>query len=331
MSRAALLTVHPSQFPGQVRSDLLESLRSRQLNHKFLYDGINQTQKWLALHEACSPARTDPDCATVYDKSFEAAIPLISAASVHLVGLGCGGGQKDARLLALLKQARKQIAYSPMDVSAAMVLVARENALAVLNADQCFPAVLDLSTAADLANFVNDSCLPDHARLFTLFGMLPNFEPERILPQLARVVRPDDFLLLSANLAPGDDYEKGVVHVLPLYDNDLTRDWLMSFLLSLGVQHSDGHIRFVIEDRPPGLKRIAAFFDFHFKREIKVHGQLFAFSPGNSIRLFYSYRHTPSLLANLLARHGLKITGQWITKSHEEGVFLVSAGAAKRS
>ena len=30
--------------------------------------------------------------------------------------------------------------------------------------------------------------------------MIPNFEPEQILPKLASLVRPKDFLLFSANL-----------------------------------------------------------------------------------------------------------------------------------
>jgi hypothetical protein len=54
---------HSSQeFPDQVRRDLLESLRARAINHKFHYDSARQTVKWLALHEAYSPTRTDDDC-----------------------------------------------------------------------------------------------------------------------------------------------------------------------------------------------------------------------------------------------------------------------------
>ena len=61
--------------------------------------------------------------------------------------------------------------------------------------------------------------------------MMPNSEPDLILPRLAGVVRRQDIMLLSANLAPGPDYEAGVRRVLPLYDNGLTRDWLPDFPL----------------------------------------------------------------------------------------------------
>src|SRR5437667_1290283 len=126
MSRLLTVAFHRSQFPEQVRRDLLESLRRRQVNHKFHYDSVKQTQKWLALHAAYSPSRTDPDCLAMYDRSFSGAVARIDASQVHLLGLGCGGGQKDARLLWLLQNAGKQVSYSPSDVSAAMVLVAAQ-------------------------------------------------------------------------------------------------------------------------------------------------------------------------------------------------------------
>src|SRR5467141_2003178 len=124
MSSVASVAVHSSQFPENVRRDLLTSLRSHQVNHKFHYDSVKQTQKWLALHQAFSPSRTDPDCARTYDKSFAAAVRRIKAKRLHLIGLGCGGGQKDARLLKLLRAPGRQVSYTPSDVSAAMVLTA---------------------------------------------------------------------------------------------------------------------------------------------------------------------------------------------------------------
>src|SRR5262249_45508712 len=161
-------------------------------------------------------------------------------------------------------------------------------------------------------------------RLITFFGMLPNFESQIILPRLAAMVRPGDHLLLSANLAPGPDYEAGVHRILPLYDNQLTRDWLMMFLLDIGVEKADGELRFSIENDPSGsgLKRVVANFHFARQRELRLDQEPFAFQPGDSIRLFFSYRHTPALVCFLLAAQGLKVLEEWITRSEEEGVFL---------
>ncbi len=81
-----------------------------------------------------------------------AAARKIAASEVHLIGLGCGGGQKDTRLLELLRDSGKALAYTPSDVSVAMVLVAREAAMSVVEESKCRPFVCDLATAEDLAS-----------------------------------------------------------------------------------------------------------------------------------------------------------------------------------
>jgi uncharacterized SAM-dependent methyltransferase len=339
MSSAVNVVIHASQFPEKVRRDLLESLRTRRVNHKFHYDSIRQTQKWLALHQAYSPSRNDADCQAAYEKGFKAAAAQIKAKSVHVIGLGCGGGQKDTQLLKLLKARGREIFYMPCDVSTAMVLTARRTALAVVPEKNCFPFVCDLATADDLddalAQMVGLRCCAASddrqvvptvpTRLLTFFGMIPNFEPQIILPKLAALVRPKDFLLFSANLAPGADYAADLKKILPQYDNPLTRDWLMTFLLDLGVGRNDGKLIFEIKNGPAGsgLKRIVA--RFHFKRACRIEIELekFGFRSGDAIQLFFSYRYTPERVRKVLARFGLEVCDQWITSSEEEGVFLV--------
>ena len=100
----------------------------------------------------------------------------------------------------------------------------------------------------------------------------------------------------------------------------------MTFLLDLGVKANDGELRYAIEDDPvgSGLKRVAACFRFVRPREVQVDEERFRFPAGESIRLFFSWRHTPAFVRRLLGQQGLKVLDQWITKSEEEGVFLVS-------
>jgi uncharacterized SAM-dependent methyltransferase len=319
MKSAANVTIDASQFPENVRRDLLESLRSRIVNHKFHYDSVKQTQKWLALHEAHSPARYDENCLTTYDQAFAAAVKKIRAKSIHVIGLGCGGGQKDAQLLGFLKALGREIFYTPCDVSTAMVLVARQTAQKILPDKNCFPFVCDLATADDLQK----SLVTRHASLVTFFGMIPNFAPQEILPKLAALVRPQDWLLFSANLAPGKNYAAGVKKVLPQYDNVLMRDWLLTFLTDLGIARGDGKLQFKIkDDAANGLKRITA--DFHFTRlvKIKIENESFEFRAGESIQLFFSYRYTSACVRKILSRYGLEVGEEWISKSGEEGVFL---------
>ena len=331
MAEAAQVTIDASQFPEAVRRDLLDSLRSRAVNHKFHYDSYKQTQQWLKLHQAYSPSRTEASCAEVYQRSFQAVLHRLKPGAVHLIGLGCGGGQKDSALLRGLAQSDRPVFYTPCDVSVAMVLVARRSAQAAVPRAGCFPVVCDLATSAGLASLLHrdlervPSTAAAPARVLTFFGMLPNFEPETIMPKLAQLLGSEDHLLLSANLAPGADYAAGAKEILPLYDNALTRDWLLMFLLDLGVEHRDGELAFGVEEQAaaPHLKRITARFRFARDRTIELDSDRFEFHAGESIRLFFSYRHTPKLVSSLLGQYHLTVLDQWVTPSEQEGVFLV--------
>lgn len=322
MSSVVNVAIHESQSPENVRRDLLASLRTRRLNHKFHYDSVKQTNKWLALHQAYAPSRNDADCAATYDRAFAAAANQIQARQVHLIGLGCGGGQKDTRLLKLLKTGGKAVSYTPSDVSVAMTLVAQQAAKKAVKEDQIFPLVCDLATADDLFPVLATHHAPRTTRLITFFGMIPNFEPQDILPKLAKLLRRQDILLFSANLAPGPDYAAGVAKILPQYDNELTREWLLTFLFDLGVERGDGELRFGVERETNALRRVMARFHFQRACRLTVEGETFTFRRGESIQLFFSYRYTPELARTELARHGLQIREQWITKSGEEGVLL---------
>ncbi|HZR16507.1 MAG TPA: L-histidine N(alpha)-methyltransferase [Verrucomicrobiae bacterium] len=328
MSPLARVAIDPSQFPEAVRRDLVESLRSREINHKFHYESLRQTQKWLALHQAYSPSKADPNCAAIYQMGFDATVDALSARSAHLFGLCCGGGQKDAGLLEQLRTSDRLVCYSPCDGSVPMVLVARQAALGAIPAENCFPIVIDLASALDLRQslLLHPTPLPaDHARIFTFFGTVHNFEPAIVLPRLASLMGAEDVLLLSANLAPGPDYRAGVESVLPLYNNELTRDWLLIFLLDLGIEAADGRVRVGIETTSPplSLQRIVATFEFVRERAIQLDSERFEFRSGETIRLFFSYRYTPRVIRVLLDQYGLDLRQQWVTESGEEGVFLV--------
>jgi uncharacterized SAM-dependent methyltransferase len=322
MTSTATVTVHSSQFPENVRRDLLHSLRARAINHKFHYDTYKQSQKWLALHEAHSPARRDPACAAIYDLAFAAVAARVVTPGARVIGLGCGGGQKDARLLGLLVAAQKEISYTPCDVSLALLLAARQAARDAVGEIHCGPLLCDLATAGDLPLVFGPAADLRTTRLLTFFGMIPNFEPSLILPCLADLARPEDWLLFSANLAPGPDYAAGVQSILSGYDNLLTRDWLTTFLYDLGFAPGDGEVRFGVETSAEGLKRVTSDFYLTNSRLLVVEGEDFEFPAGGKIRLFFSYRYTPDRIRAQLQLHQLEVCDQWLAPSGEEGIFL---------
>jgi L-histidine N-alpha-methyltransferase len=322
---AANVLIDSSQFPEQVRRDLVDSLRSRQINHKFHYDSYKQAQKWLALHEAYSPARNDADCLRIYDDAFRAAVNQ-TGNDVHVIGLGCGGGQKEAALLKLLKERGSAIAYSPSDVSLALVLTARTNASGLVDETRCLPVVCDLVEAGDLERLFarKDS---NASRVITFFGMIPNFEPDAIVPKLRSLLRPTDILLFSANLAPGVDYASGVQRIVSQYDNELTKEWLLTLLLDLGIERTDGQVRFSIEENKAGYRRVVGNFVFNRTREIRLGSEQFVFEQGSRVRLFFSYRYQPRHIVELLRGQGIDVVNQFVTTSGEEGVFVCRLAA----
>lgn len=313
------VAIHPSQFPEQVRADLLKSLRTREIQHKFHYDSYKQAQKWLAVHEKHSPARNDSGCAAVYDGAFRWAAGKFQKADICVIGLGCGGGQKDAALVKRFKAAGKRSMYSAVDVSLPLVIMAR------LRASRFAESTAGLVCDLEMADGIRDQLCDCGAaqRVVTFFGMIPNSEPDVILPRLRKLLRRGDVLLMSANLAPGGDYRAGLKRVLPQYDNAETVDWLLTFLYDLGVERGDGKIEFRIERSAAELLRIRADFEFRRARAVKLGDEAVQFAAGERVRLFYSYRYTPERLKSVLTRFDFTITEQWITPSEEEGVFAV--------
>jgi L-histidine Nalpha-methyltransferase len=323
------IVIHESQLPARTRADLVASLRRGELNPKFLYESPAQTRRWLALHQAYSPSRTDHGCQAAYDAAFGSVAGKLGKSHVHLVGLGCGGGKKDARLLDLLSQAGAPVHYTPVDVSPSLVLEATQTAAARSGARISPGVVCDLGQIQDLASVLK-AARPAEAPtrlLVTFFGMIPNFEPAQIMPALAGLVSgPQDMLLFSANLAPGTDYQAGVEKVLPLYDNHLTQEWLLGYLSEIGIAPEDGHLAFGIEtDLASGLKRITARFHFQKSVRIEIDGQQVLFASGSSLRVFFSYRHTCDTVERLLREHKLHVAQTWAAPSDEEGVFLAQA------
>jgi L-histidine N-alpha-methyltransferase len=337
MTTSVQVAIHPSQFPENVRRDLLASLRTRRVNHKFHYDSVRQTQKWLALHRQFSPSLNDADCLMAYDRAFAASADRIHGGKVQLIGLCCGDGRKDARLLRLLCKRGMDVSYVPCDGSIPLALLARAAAEKFIQPGDCHPFVCDLQTADNLPACFSELTRPKSARLVTFFGTVHNFEPDLIFPRLAALLRRDDLLLMSANLAPGADYESGMRRILPQYKNRPTLDWLGTFLADSGFPLNAGKMKVVIEQDAVKchLQRIAIYFVLSKDVSTSVAGERLSFRAGEAIRLFFSYRYSPELAAKQFDQHGLKLLDQWCSRSGQEGIFLCgkkrqSAPAARR-
>lgn len=318
------IAIHESQWPATLAAQLREALRSGEINLKFLYDSPRQVRRWLHLHEACSPARREAEVLATYDRAFEAAAEQLGRSPVHVIGLGCGGGQKEAALIRCLTGRGSEVVFSATDAGGDLLITALRAARECLDPGHCHGLVCDLTEASDLDGFFDPQTPPFARRLITCFGLIPGFEPRALQALLRRLLRPGDLLLGSANLAPGPDYRRGVERVLPQYDNALTRDWLDAFLSDVGIEPDAGAIWFCIEESPArsGWLRIAAIHQFHQATGIILEQETLRFEAGTRLRLFFSYRHTLSTLRQLIAGASVEWVASWISESGEEGVFL---------
>jgi L-histidine Nalpha-methyltransferase len=292
--------LHPSQSSARVETQRADCLRQRSVAAKFHYETPRQAELWLKLHAQYAPPA---DAAAPYKATAAALANQWTHEEGALIALGCGGGEKDLVVLAALPQGTR---FVPTDVSEPLALTAAEAIAGSV------PLVFDLAMAEDLPEFLEQHVGGDC--IFTFFGIIPNFPPNEILPQLRALIKPEDRLLISANLAPN-----GIAAILPQYDNSPTREWLSEFPRAHGA--GKGTVKITIES-DSSIERIAAHFHFDEACTMCANDERFNFSSGDVLRLFVSYRYTLQSLATTLSAHGILINDAFLSESEEEGVFL---------
>ncbi|MEL7036422.1 MAG: L-histidine N(alpha)-methyltransferase [Cyanobacteria bacterium J06592_8] len=325
----ATVYIHPSQFPDRVYQNYLDGFSELEIDNRFHYDSVKQSQKWLKIHATYSPARVNQDCIQVYDRCFaETANRLEKDSQIQLIALGCGGGQKDSRLLSHLLNLEKEITCYPVDVSLSLALISAQAMKKVDSQVSVQPIVCNLLAADDLIEII-ESKATGQRKVITFFGMIPNFYPDRILPILSHFIKAGDFLLFSANLAPGTDYLQGIQQILPQYDNELTQDWLMTILTDAGVEVDQGRLSVQIEpdETQPELSRIAFYFEVEREVSLKLDNRQVRWSPGSRVRLFFSYRYTTAKIQKILSLYNLKVLEFWEDQTQQEGVYLCCKAA----
>ena len=293
--------VHESQTPEALEAELAASLEQHFVPPKFLYTSSRQSELWLELHQQCAPT------AALGAPYLEAA-PHLPRKIQSLVSLGCGGGEKEISILQAIDQ---DIIFIPTDVSEPLAQTAAQAASAS-NIRTGTPLIFDLAAADDAAEFLSPHA--PEPRLFTFFGIIPNFPPTLILPRVRSLMGNDDYLLASANLAP-----HGMEPILPQYDNLPTRRWLEQFLIEHEI--TDGTLQIDIH-RQNNLEWFQADYVFEADTATSIGGRNIEYKSGDALQLFISHRYTPESASAVFAEHGLHIERTFLSENREEGVFL---------
>ncbi len=318
------LTFHESQYPDQVAMQCRQGLHARKLPGRLLYDSPAQAQRWLAYHQSYSPSRTEPELLVLYERSFQAAITALTGRPLHYVSLGCGGGNKDALFVRHALDHGGALHVSPTDTSAALVLETMLRLQAAVPAFGASPLVVDLTAEPDLDPWLAQQEADGARRVFGCFGIIPNFDYAALLSYLRRLMRPDDLLLISANLSPGPYGSVAAQRILPQYDNPLARAWFAGLLDNLGFTGAD--LRLAVQAQPlrddGHIWRIQA--DAHVLRDVQLalYEESFDFREGEVLEVFFSNRFTPAALSRVLRDAGFDIRQTWVLDSQEEGIYL---------
>jgi hypothetical protein len=283
-----------------------QSLPLGEIPPEFHYEGYRQSQLWLKVAQRHAPS----GLGAFYQTAF-ACLPLHDKA--HLVGLGAGGGWKEAWLQARLGASR----FTPVDVSVSLALLSARR-LQQLIPQRCKPLVADITKFPDLPEWLSqfDS---EEPRLFSAFGLTPNLPPEELDPILKRYLRPQDQLLISANLLPGGRAET----ILPQYDNAETRAWLRELLTQWGLAPHLTELEIQMENLGDGQAAVVATSRWRHDVELEWEETLFQAHREGALRVFRSLRYTPEGFAHRLGAQGLSIVASRISSCEQEGLWLV--------
>ena len=321
MSDVVDVGLHPSLGFGASMENLAESLRLRCLPASFLYRGAGSAALWERLHLAHAPSAQAGARISPHQEALQYLIDK-AALSFHLISLGCGLAEKEMMLMDFDEACVQRVDL--FDGSLELVAEAMRRWLSKNKQSIVRGLGVDLAAARDWGRLVSDS--HGAARVFTLFGMVPNFEMGELLSRLSGVVQSGDYLVLDANLRPPSQSGEGDIprSIVSQYDNVECRDWLMASLAELGVYAVDGDLSFEVEAASVKSEapRIEGKFLLDRALEIRLPGQSVSLRRGEPLRVFYSYRYQAEDLPRILGGGGFRLDGAWFSESGEDGVYV---------
>lgn len=314
--------VHESVHPDALAAELRDGLVAGSVATRQHYVTPQQARRWREIAAAFSPARNESDGVPIYDAINGLIADRIGAEGAHVVGLGCGDGAKERRLLDALA-GRGPLTATPVDVSLPLVQVAVDRVSGAAGTALGRPVVCDLGlAAADLPAMVGEA---PGTRVVTLYGILPGMAAFEAMAAALALLRPGDLLAVSANLLPpGND---GLERIVGQYDNSPTRRWLEVLLEDNGVERGLFDIRIgPLSDPGTGASAaVGAWLEPTERIEVQLEAGEIRLEPGSPVQLLRSARHTPAGLSAIVTAAGLELLALEVSSTGEEGVALAVA------
>ena len=312
-----------SARPSRQARALHEAMAQGRVPSGALYAAPFQALRWLALHEAWSPARRDEGVQLAYDSVFGVLAEGLGKSPWTLVSLGCGGGQKEERFLRGCSGRPRSALVA--DISPGLALASHERVSAWC---ETHAGVIDLEASPGPAPWC-DALLGDAGipRVVFFLGMLPNMDLGHAGRVLRAWTRPGDWVVASANLASPAECAAGLRGVLPQYDNAETRAWLSGFLEWQGIGADRFDWTFGFEAVPAhagSMARVTADAVLRSDVCLTVPGhEPVRWEAGRLVRVFHSLRMSMEAASGFAAGAGLRRVHAASDAAGQEGVFLL--------
>ena len=274
-----------------------------------LYAHPSLARLWKEVHLNYSPFYQRPAVRRLYTQPATVLRALLRHAPYNFIALGCAEGLKESLLLRKLP---KPTLLLTADTCLSMAKIAARK----LPAHAKIARQIDLTSPSSISRILtppisrSKTKAPRPARLITLFGVLPNLDPLPLLRRLARAMKRGDLLLFSTNLAPGKNGRRGALHVLPQYNNPVTRRWVEAAVQRYRPKLPQGTLHIGIHPDPQqsSLPRIEARWISRKSTRI----------------VFASRRPTRSQVEQWIQVARLHKIARFIDTLGEEGVWLAS-------
>jgi uncharacterized SAM-dependent methyltransferase len=290
---------------NQMAREFFAALNRHELPEKFFYWFPTSVRAWLNL---CSDGayRNFMRSQTLLQKHATEVVSTLPQGDIGVISLGAGQGIKDMLVLEELRASGRAPHYVPLDASQALLEMAC--ALARDSGFSCRGVKADLANAQHLAAV--NSFNHEAPRLVMILGnTLGAFDPLDYCAQLARLLRPQDHLLVDGEIFTATVTMSG-------YDNPLNRQFAFGPLRSLGLtEPEDGMLQFEsdIDDRKPGLYRVRKHFRPARDLALLIAGETIRWRAGERIEMNWSYKYARETFLELLREAGITPVEQYVS------------------
>jgi len=295
-----------------------ECLEQRQMPDYFLYLDGSGVRNWLALDSS-----GEFTVASRLTDLLRQNLPAIAArisGKFDMVSIGVGNGEKERVLLEVLGQ-RLIPTYYAVDISSEMVDQAL-NAVANINVEKT-GVVAFLEDLPRLRQLWNPPVL-----LCLLGNNFGNYDPDYLLGTVQAQLQDDDLFLFDCHLFPSkrEEQERALERMEQTYHSPLNLRFNLAPLIQRGVSPDDCafHLHFLPVETSLGITyQTKKWIEILKDTTVSCGPKRVLLRAGDTIRMGFTTKHTPSQVRGYLRRHGFQEVALFLSLDEDNLLALV--------